>query len=117
MLVVVLATVLISAEGAEPGAARYSADVCPLVIRVQANGRYLTNRFHGWYSTSSNLLVSDLRGGCYNDTDPSPVTSVTLQIAPGAPQESLATLYLLLQRQGWSKPRLNFEPWQQVGRP
>jgi hypothetical protein len=117
VLAVVLAIVLISAEGAESGAAQHSAGVCPMMIRVQANGKYVTNRFHGWYSTSSSLLANDLKGGCYNDGELSPVTSITLQIAPGAPQESLTTLYLLLEGQGWNKARLNFEPWQQVGHP
>ncbi len=80
MLAVVLAIVLISAEGAESGAAQHSAGVCPMMIRVQANGKYVTNRFHGWYSTSSSLLANDLKGGCYNDGELSPVPCLYLNV-------------------------------------
>jgi|GEM_PF-5499947 len=83
-----------------------SADVCPLVVRVEKNGTFMTNRFSGWYKTSPALLESDLRGGCYNDSHPSHVTSVRLEISPGSPVPRLELLYRILDRNGWQKGKI-----------
>ena len=81
-------------------------DACPMRIEVAKSGAYFTNRFHGRYKTSPRLLENNLRGGCYNDNNPSKVTSVTVQFAPGAPRQSIEKLYEILQRNGWPKSQV-----------
>jgi hypothetical protein len=61
-------------------------NACPMTIGVGAEGRFFSHRFSGWYGTSTKSMESDVRVGCYNDANPSPVTSVRLVIAPGAPK-------------------------------
>jgi hypothetical protein len=75
-------------------------------IEVVKSGDFFTNRFSGRYKTSPKLLESDLKGGCYNDNNPVPVSSVTLSIAPGAPTERVKLLYEILERSGWPKARI-----------
>jgi hypothetical protein len=91
-------------------AAETSGDVCPVKIEVVKSGKFYTNRFNGHYKTSANFLERDLRGGCYNDANPSKVTSVTLRIAPGAPPQAVNWLYQLLERNGWPKSKLKVDP-------
>lgn len=86
------------------------ADACPLIVRTEKNGTFITHRFSGWYKTTPALLESDLRGGCYNDSHPSPVTSVTLEIAAGSPPARIALLYRILDRNGWPKGKVTVKP-------
>jgi len=81
-------------------------DVCPLVVEVSSTGAVFTNRFHGRNRTSLKLLASDLRGGCYNDANPSPVTSVTLQISPLAPKAIARAVSNTLEQNGWPPDKI-----------
>ena len=76
-------------------------------IEVSRTGDLYTNRFHGYYRTSHKLLENDLRGGCYNDNNPSKVTSVTVEITHGAPRQSIEDLYRILARNGWPKSKIS----------
>ncbi len=82
---------------------------CPVKIEVAANGDFFTHRFNGRYKTSVQLLTSDLKGGCYNDSSPAPVSSVTLKIVAGAPKERVARLYRVVEQNGWPKSRVIVE--------
>ena len=81
-------------------------DACPLVIRVRDDGNLVTWRFSGWRVTSTRTLASDLRGGCYNDSNPSKVTSVSVTIAKGAPAGRLNFLFELLTKNGWPREKV-----------
>lgn len=87
-------------------AAQVPADVCPMKIEISHSGNYYTNRFNGRYKTSAKLLEHDLRGGCYNDANPSKITSVTVKIDPNAPPMAVQALYRLLEQNGWPKSKL-----------
>jgi hypothetical protein len=82
-------------------------DICPMKIEVSKSGIYYTNRFHGRYRTSPKLLDDNLRAGCYNDNSPSKVTSVSVEIARGAPRRSIEELYRILALNGWPQARIS----------
>jgi hypothetical protein len=96
MLVAVLALALIH-------------DVCPMTIGAGPDGKLFSGRFHGWHRITTKTLESDLHGGCYNDANPSPVTSVTIDLAPGAPKTD--ELFSILARTGWSREKVKVQPW------
>ena len=77
------------------------------------SGDFITDRFNGRYKTSSKLLESDLKTGCYNDANPVPVSSVTVNITPGASTERVKLLYEILERNGWPKARIKVVPLSQ----
>jgi hypothetical protein len=79
-------------------------------IEVVKSGDFFTHRFSGRYKTSTKLLESDLKGGCYNDANPVPVSSVTVSIASGAPEFRVELLYGVLKRNGWPKPKIKVVP-------
>ena len=79
-------------------------------IEVVKSGAFFTHRFTGRYKTSPKLLENDLKGGCYNDANPGPVSSVTLSIAPAAPTERVKIIYAILERNGWPKARIKIVP-------
>ncbi len=85
---------------------RTKFDPCPLVVRVGQSGTLMTYRFSGWRLTSMHTLESDLNGGCYNDANPSKVTSVTVEVSQGAPATKLKLLYDVLYRSGWPQNRI-----------
>jgi hypothetical protein len=81
-------------------------DVCPMTVRVRSDGTFMTYRFNGWRVTSTHTLESDLRVGCYNDANPSKVTSVTVEASGKVPSIRLRLLYDLFARNGWPpRPR------------
>lgn len=90
-------------------AAQVSGDVCPVKIEVYPSGEFYTNRFHGHYKTSAKFLESDLRGGCYNDANPSRVTSVIVKVDPNAPPQAVEGLYRILERNGWPKSKVKVD--------
>jgi hypothetical protein len=85
-------------------------NVCPITIGVGGDGKLFANRFHGWYETSPRTLESDLRGGCYNDANPHAVTSVTFAIAADAPKPRVHLVLSILEREGWSRDKVNLFP-------
>jgi hypothetical protein len=84
---------------------------CPVTIGISRDGSVFSDRFHGWYKVSQKTLKSDLRGGCYNDANPSPVTSVRLELAPGAPRGRVDLIYSILGKSGWPRARVAAETW------
>ncbi len=70
-----------------------------------------STRMQGWYRTSQKTLVGVLRGGCYNDANPSEITSVNLEIAPNATKERVDQIFSILEKAGWPKGRLKAETW------
>lgn len=84
---------------------------CPMEVGIAPDGTMFSARMQGWYRTSQKTLARDLQGGCYNDAQPSPVTSVTLEIAPGAPREKVAQVLSVLEKAGWPKLRTKVKTW------
>ena len=82
--------------------------VCPMRIGIGADGSVFTNRMQGWYKTSLKTIGF---GGCYNDSRPSPVTSVTLFLAPEAPKAKVDVVLSVLKKEGWSRDRISVESW------
>jgi hypothetical protein len=80
-------------------------------IGIGNDGIVYTNRFNGWYETSLKTLGSDLHGGCYNDANPSPVTSVTVILAPSAPKARVDSVFSILGKDGWERSKVNIQPW------
>jgi hypothetical protein len=86
---------------------------CPITIGVGSDGRLYSDRFHRWYNVSSKTLQGDLRGGCYNDSNPSPITSVKIVVGPGAPQSKIDQVFSILEKQGWSRDKVSVGNWEQ----
>lgn len=84
---------------------------CPMTIGVGNHGEIMEGRFHGWYSISTKTLISDLHSGCYNDANPSPVTSVRLMLAPKAPNEKTEEILSMLAKEGWQRERIHIQSW------
>lgn len=87
------------------------SSACPMTIGVRNNGAIYSNRFHGWFHISTRTLNEDLRGGCYNDANPTPVTSVKVLLAPGAPKPRIELVFSLLAKDGWTRDRLVIKAW------
>lgn len=86
-------------------------NVCPIKIGIARDGTVFSDRMQGWYKTSQKTLAGVLRGGCYNDANPSKVTSVNLEIAPNAPKEQVDQILSILEKAGWPKGRVRVETW------
>ncbi len=86
-------------------------NTCPMKIGIARDGGLFSTRMQGWYRTSQKTLTGVLRGGCYNDANPSEVTSVTLEIAPSAPEERVEQVFSILEKAGWPKGRVRVETW------
>ena len=84
---------------------------CPVTAGIARNGDLFSDRFHGWYKISEKTLKSDLRGGCYNDANSLPVTSIELFIAPNAPKAVLDRVFSILQKEGCSRSRISVKVW------
>jgi hypothetical protein len=79
--------------------------VCPMTIGVGRDGALFSGRFYGWYRTSTKTLESDLRGGCFDDANPSQVTSVKLLIAADAPKPKIELIFSILHKEGWPREK------------
>ncbi len=88
-------------------------NVCPITIGVGKDGGIFSDRFHGWYKTAPKTLDGVLRGGCYNDNNPSPITSVRLVVAAGAPKLRIDLVLTILKNEGWGHDRLVLQSWDQ----
>ena|ERR1700761_5467134 len=86
-------------------------NACPMKIGIDPEGAVFSTRMQGWYRTSQKTLARVMRGGCYNDANPSKVTSVNLVIAPDAPQERVHQIFSILEEVGWPKDRVKVEMW------
>jgi hypothetical protein len=93
-------------------------DVCPITIGVGRDGQLFSDRFQGWYRVTLKTLQSDLHGGCYNDANPSPVTSIKIVVAPGSPELEMDEVLVILKKEGWSRDRVNVRSWDEYpGKP
>jgi hypothetical protein len=86
-------------------------NTCPMKIGIARDGALFSTRMQGWYRTSQKTLARVLRGGCYNDANPSAITSVNLVIAPNVPKEQVDHIFLILERAGWPKSKVKVEMW------
>jgi hypothetical protein len=86
-------------------------NVCPLKIGISRDGEVFSTRMQGWYRTSPRTLAGVLRGGCYNDANPSAVTAVTVDIAPNAPEERVDQILSILEKAGWPKDKVRMGTW------
>lgn len=84
---------------------------CPMTVAVNADGTLFSDRFHGWYKVSPKALRNDLHNGCYNDANPSRVTSVAFLIAPKAPKAKVDLVYSILASEGWSRKHVHVQSW------
>ena len=94
---------------------KHAEDRCPMTVEVNSSGAFFTNRFHGRYMTSPKLLERDLKGGCYHDSNPAPVSSVRIKVEPGAPERRVALLCRILATNGWPKSRIQIGVWEAGG--
>jgi hypothetical protein len=88
-----------------------TSSVCPMTIGIGTDGSVFSGRFHGWYKVSLRTLDSDLRAGCYNDANPSRVTSVTLFLADAAPKPRVDSVLSVLKSEGWGREKITIESW------
>jgi len=84
---------------------------CPMTIGITRDGALYVNRMGGWYKTSLQSLDGDLRGGCYNDANPTPVTSVRLLLVAEAPKSKVDLVFSILKKDGWSRDKVSVESW------
>jgi hypothetical protein len=84
---------------------------CPITIGIGRDGTLFSDRFYGWYRITPKTLESDLKGGCYNDANPSPITSVKVAIAADAPPPKIDLVFSILARDGWPKGKVNVQSW------
>lgn len=87
------------------------SNACPLKVGIARDGALFSTRMQGWYKTSPKTLVGVLQGGCYNDANPSAITSVNLEIAPNAPKERIEQVFSILEKAGWPKARVKVKSW------
>jgi len=80
-------------------------------VGIARDGALFSARMQGWYRTSPKTLAGVLQGGCYNDNNPSPITSVNLEIAPTAPKERIEHVFSILEKAGWPKGRIQVKTW------
>jgi hypothetical protein len=88
-----------------------AATACPLTIGIAQNGALFFDRFNGWYKTTPKTLESVLHAGCYNDSNPQPISSATLALAPGAPKDRKDLVFSILSRQGLRKDMVHIHSW------
>ena len=86
-------------------------NTCPMKIGIARDGAVFSTRMQGWYRTSQETLAGVLREGCYNDANPSEVTSVNLVIAPDTPKEQVDHIFSILEKAGWPKSRVKVGTW------
>jgi hypothetical protein len=84
---------------------------CSLRIAIAKDGSFFDILHNGTYKRSPQTLEHELHQECYNDANPSPVTSVVVEIEKDAPQPRITLLYSLLERNGWPREKIRIEPW------
>lgn len=85
--------------------------ICPMTIGIGQDGTLFSDRFQGWYRVSPKTLESDLRGGCYNDSNPIPVTSIELLLSPNAPKSRVDFVISILEKEGWNRKKIKLQFW------
>jgi len=86
---------------------------CPLYVGVSNDGNIFFDRFQGWIRIDTTVLGGVLRQGCRTNatSEPKPVTSVRLVVAPKAPQEKVNAVFSILEKDGWPRENVTVEPW------
>jgi len=84
---------------------------CPMTIGIDDAGTLFSNRFYGWYQVSEKTIANDLKGGCYDDANPTAVSSVKLMLTPHAPKAKIDRVIAILNQRGWRKDRIQIEIW------
>jgi hypothetical protein len=87
------------------------AKPCPAVIGVAANGTIYESRGGMWVRQSPAVVEEIIQGGCYPEDGPSPTSSVTLEVASGAPKQRVELVFSLLARSGWPKEKIAIRVW------
>jgi hypothetical protein len=86
---------------------------CPLYVGVGNDGNIFYDQFQGWVRADANLLEGVLQQGCRTNfgSEPKPITSVRLAVAPKAPREKIDAVFTILERNGWTREKIAVEPW------
>jgi hypothetical protein len=84
---------------------------CPLTIAIDNSGTLFSSRFSGWCETGTKALENELKGGCYNDANPIPFTSIKLLLTRDAPKPKLDRVLAILKEKGWSKDKIDIRVW------
>jgi hypothetical protein len=92
-------------------AVSFIPSVCPVTIGIGGDGALYSDRMNGWYRVSPKSLAGNLQAGCYNDNDPSPVTSVKVFLAPGAAKPRVDLVFSILKKVGWDMKKVDVETW------
>jgi biopolymer transport protein ExbD len=69
-------------------------DGCPMIIRIDADGKIFENRMLGMYRVSPKTLEQDLKGGC---KERGPVSSVTVHADPATKHTTRQSLLDLIR--------------------
>jgi hypothetical protein len=88
-----------------------SAKPCPAVIGVAANGAIYEDRGGAWVRQSPAVVEEIVQVGCYPEGGPSPTSSVTLELATGAPKQRVELVFELLARSGWPRDKVAIRVW------
>ena len=87
------------------------SNACPMKIGIARDGSLFSARMQGWYTTTDKTILRDLRGGCYNDARPSPVTSVTVDVSREAPNQTVDRVLHSLESMGWPRNKVTLGQW------
>ena len=88
-----------------------SAKPCPAVIGIAANGAIYELGGGAPLRRSPAVLEGTVKIGCYPEGGPSPTSSVTLEIAKGAPKQRVELVFDLLARSGWPREKVAVRVW------
>ncbi|WP_158824486.1 hypothetical protein [Granulicella sp. S156] len=88
-----------------------SAKPCPVVIGVAANGAIYEMSGGTPLRRSPAVLAGTVKIGCYPEGGPSPTSSVTMEIATGAPKQRVELVFDLLARSGWPRDKVAIRVW------
>src|SRR5262245_45521340 len=86
---------------------------CPLYVGVSNDGSVFFDRFQGWVGIHMSTLGPVLQQGCGTNasSEPKPVTSVRVVLAPKAPKPDVDTVFSILEKNGWTREKVTVGPW------
>jgi len=93
--------------------AQPARDVCAMALGIRTDGTtYELNLMNmPPVRRSLKVIAQEARGGCYNDANPSAITSVTLYVEKGTTELKLHPLLNLLSAAGWQREKIHVEQW------
>jgi hypothetical protein len=95
----------------------FAPSPCPMTIGIGADGALYSDRMHGWYRITLKSFENDLQTGCYNDSNPSSVTSVKVLLAAGAKKSKVDLVFTTLKRDGWERKQADVQSWSEYPNP